>query len=197
MEREQFHTYLQNPNLLDAGSLEKIKNITLEFPWFQTGWMLYLMNLKNVNSADYHSVLKKVAIMVPERKNLFKFLNGELPKRQLGIEKLKVASGLYRLVGTGDEMGNNHLIDRFLSTNPEMKRNSGEAVEFKSDKGFLEKSLAESDELITETLASIYFQQKKYEKAQKAYQKLSLKYPEKSVYFAGRIKEIEVLKNNN
>jgi tetratricopeptide (TPR) repeat protein len=197
MEREQFHTYLQDPNRLNAGSLEEIKNITLEFPWFQTGWMLYLMNLKNVNSPDYHSVLKKVAIMVPERKNLFKYLNGELPKRQPGIEKLRVASGLYRLVGTGDEMGKNHLIDRFLSSDPGMIRNSGEAIEFKTDKAFLEKSLAESDDLITETLASIYFQQKKYEKAQKAYQKLSLKYPEKSVYFAARIKEIEVLKNNN
>ena len=51
--------------------------------------------------------------------------------------------------------------------------------------------------VITETLASIYFQQKNFDKALDAYKKLSLKYPEKSVYFAGRIEEIELLKNNN
>ena len=56
--------------------------------------------------------------------------------------------------------------------------------------------MEENDEIITETLASIYTQQKNYDKALIAYQKLSLKYPEKNIYFASRIKEIEVLKNN-
>ena len=65
-----------------------------------------------------------------------------------------------------------------------------------SNKDVSSRSVAENDELITETLAAIYYQQKNYEKAQEAYQKLSLKYPEKSVYFASRIKEIEVLKKN-
>ena len=55
----------------------------------------------------------------------------------------------------------------------------------------ISKSLSESDELITETLGNIYFQQKKYDKALDAFKKLSLKYPEKSVYFAARIEEIE------
>jgi len=55
----------------------------------------------------------------------------------------------------------------------------------------LKNSVAEPDEMVTETLAMIYFQQKKYDKALEAFQKLSLKYPEKSAYFASRIEEIE------
>lgn len=47
--------------------------------------------------------------------------------------------------------------------------------------------------LLTETLASIYVKQKNYSRAIEIYKGLSLKNPEKSVYFASRIKEIEKL----
>ncbi|NUM51334.1 MAG: hypothetical protein HUU48_09475 [Flavobacteriales bacterium] len=53
------------------------------------------------------------------------------------------------------------------------------------------KSVTENDELITETLAHIYFLQGNYQKALNAYKKLSLKYPEKKSYFATQIKLIK------
>lgn len=53
------------------------------------------------------------------------------------------------------------------------------------------KSVTENEELITETLAHIYFLQGNYQKALNAYKKLSLKYPEKKSYFATQIKLIK------
>ncbi len=92
----------------------------------------------------------------------------------------------------------NSLIDKFLSsTQPSSHAKYREEItpsDYQSDE-ILEKSLSESDEIVTETLAMIYFQQKKYDKALESFQKLSLKYPEKSAYFASRIEEIEKLKN--
>ncbi len=44
---------------------------------------------------------------------------------------------------------------------------------------------------ITETLAQIYLRQKLYRKALEAYEKLSLKYPEKKTYFANLIEKIK------
>ena len=51
--------------------------------------------------------------------------------------------------------------------------------------------------IMTETLAKVYLEQKKYDKAIQAYEILILKYPEKSSIFAIRIKGIKILQQNN
>ncbi len=50
---------------------------------------------------------------------------------------------------------------------------------------------APDDDLVSESLAEIYRKQGLVEEAKAIYRKLSLKFPEKSVYFAGILKEIE------
>ena len=59
------------------------------------------------------------------------------------------------------------------------------------------ESTKENESLMTETLARVYLEQKKYDKAIQAFTILSLKYPEKSSFFADRIKAIQFLKKNN
>jgi len=55
----------------------------------------------------------------------------------------------------------------------------------------------DSDDLMSETLASIYIKQKHYRKAISIFEKLRLKYPEKNTYFANQINELEKLIINN
>jgi tetratricopeptide (TPR) repeat protein len=52
-------------------------------------------------------------------------------------------------------------------------------------------SIADAGEIVSETLANIYAQQGNYHKAINAFEKLSLKYPEKSHLFAARIRELK------
>ncbi|WP_319500938.1 tetratricopeptide repeat protein [uncultured Draconibacterium sp.] len=199
MEREQILTYINASKSLNGETLDEVKKLTSDLPWFSAGWLLYLKNLKNLGHSDYDAVLKKVAVMVPDRKVLFKFLNDELPKKQVeaALENTQVT---YRLEGDVELQSENSLIDKFLSTDSMLLRTTKLNLSTNgngSDKAHIDQSVKEDEELVTETLASIYFQQKNFDKALDAYKKLSLKYPEKSVYFAGRIEEIELLKNNN
>ncbi len=88
------------------------------------------------------------------------------------------------------------LIDDFLERNPKivpMKKTDITPVHQSAN--FVQNT-AEYSDLMTETLAQIYIEQKKYDKAIKAYKILILKYPEKNSLFANRIKEIENLKNS-
>lgn len=63
-------------------------------------------------------------------------------------------------------------------------------TEFFSPENMAKMSLAENEDFVTETLASIYAKQGNNKKAISAYEKLSLKFPEKSNYFARLIQEL-------
>lgn len=85
------------------------------------------------------------------------------------------------------------IIDKFIESNPKI----GPIKETSINTSLLEQTSQEPSHLMTETLARIYLEQKKYKKAIQAYEILILKYPEKSIFFANRIKDIKDLQQNN
>ena len=87
---------------------------------------------------------------------------------------------------------NKALIDKIIETNPGLIRNKEEPKFFTPDTKAKE-SLIENEHLVTETLAKIYALQGSVNKAVRAYEILSLKFPQKSAYFASLIQK---LKNN-
>ncbi|PHQ57483.1 MAG: hypothetical protein COC16_00920 [Lutibacter sp.] len=84
------------------------------------------------------------------------------------------------------------LIDTFIKTKPKIKPADKSAINI----DLSPESSTENESIMTETLAKVYLEQKKYENAVKAYHILSLKYPEKSGFFADRIKAIKILQRN-
>ena len=54
-------------------------------------------------------------------------------------------------------------------------------------------SLLDDDTFLTETLAQVYIKQKKYEQALTIIKRLSLNFPNKSIYFADQIRFLEYL----
>lgn len=85
------------------------------------------------------------------------------------------------------------LIDKFIETNPKIPAvKQGTATNATFDLNKEDHSM-----LMTETLAKVYLEQKKYQKAIQAYEILILKYPEKITFFADRISDIKILQQNN
>jgi hypothetical protein len=86
-----------------------------------------------------------------------------------------------------------NIIDKFIEANPKI----APVKETTKPPANISKSAEEPTHLMTETLAKVYLEQKKYTKATQAYEILILKYPEKSSFFADRINEIKNLQQNN
>jgi len=82
------------------------------------------------------------------------------------------------------------LLDSFISVRSRTKPKFSKS---KTSNDFDIPEFHKTSELVTETLAKIYLSQGHLEKALITYEKLSLKYPQKNIYFANQIEKIKEL----
>jgi tetratricopeptide (TPR) repeat protein len=81
-----------------------------------------------------------------------------------------------------------NILDRFIKENPSISRPK---AEFFNPVNMARQSVEEDEELVTETLASLFYKQGNHKKAIRAYEKLCLLYPSKMSYFASLIQKIK------
>lgn len=94
---------------------------------------------------------------------------------------------------SSETLSKSDLIDKFITTKPKI----APVKKTVSLKNLAQENSFNSNELMTETLAKVYLEQKNYKKAIQAYRILSLKYPEKNSFFADRIADLEKIEINN
>ena len=92
-----------------------------------------------------------------------------------------------------DQLKKFDLIDKFIESNPKISPVRQDAPK----QNIAKERTMPPDTLMTETLARIYVEQKNYQKAIQAYKILSLKYPEKSGFFADQIQALKKLQKQN
>jgi len=80
------------------------------------------------------------------------------------------------------------ILDDFIKNQPSISRPK---ATFFNPLEVAKESVVDQESIVSETLATIYYDQGHLQKAIKIYQKLSLKYPEKSSYFAALIEKAE------
>ena len=91
---------------------------------------------------------------------------------------------------SNEEIDKEFLINRFIENNPKIS-----TLRKEEESKITVPEIKPDHFLMTETLAKVYLEQKKFSNAIKAYEILSLKYPEKSGFFADQIKKIKILQN--
>lgn len=199
---------IQNPHIIDKDESIYISNILENFPYFQTAHILYSKALQNTKSIRFKSQLKKAAIYSGDRNLLFDIISQQ---EDLNISKATIKDKLIKeekkaelhsfldwisIVQTkkivrSKKQKSDEIINIFLEKKPKIKNNK---QRFFNASENAKKSIVENNDIITETLAKVYTKQEHFEKAILAYQKLSLKYPQKSSYFADQIKVIKKIK---
>ena len=86
------------------------------------------------------------------------------------------------------KLSRKELIDKFILENPSISRPK---AEFYNPISVAQNSITDQGNIVSETLAKVYENQGYFEKAISIYEKLGLKYPEKSRYFAAQIERIK------
>jgi hypothetical protein len=309
MNRQQIRAVMNDPGMLNQDTLDSIKVILDEYPFFHVGRLLWIKNLHVLDHIRYNNELKLAAAHLPDRRKLYELIfsattvepststkdvapvvsiagvnqstvkeqqeevlsaevgteteavpektESRVGKQEVSIRSVSVESGRetdsevrfafpafidslempdnylleYEIGGntiynleeeTGDKFDEARSFSDWLSvlkSSPIAAQKKQEAETKQVSKkdllieSFLQggrkkkiepvsegagvgtediaaKSLEEKDDLITETLANIYIKQKNFIKARDIFERLRLKYPEKSVYFARRIEQI-------
>ena len=85
------------------------------------------------------------------------------------------------------------LIDKFIASSPKIQPVKKDTTTH----NIAQSQMMQPETLMTETLARIYVEQKNYDKAIQSYKILSLKYPEKSGFFADHIQAIKEIQEQN
>ncbi len=175
-----------------------VKKIIKEYPYFMAARVLELDILKTTNQKGYKNALRACALQTAQRNVLYQHIQDLAHSIKDDKKQLTVPNddNMHSFLHWLELIDDNHTdrtpskfdwIDVFLAQNAKIS-----AVKSTGPKKNLSKEHPLSkNEIMTETLAHLYWKQKKYDDAKKAFKILSLKYPEKSSLFANHIKQIK------
>ncbi len=201
---------------LDVSELESLVN---KYPYFTVAQVLLAVSMGRVDDERTTQQLRRAAAMAPDRnalRKLFTKLPDEFVDTEEDIdlemaqleEKKKNLDELMAIIDykiaelerkkkspkkAEKKLSKAEIIDKFIAENPSISRPK---QEFFNPISAAQESVIDQENIVSETLAMIYENQGYFEKAISIYEKLKLKYPEKSIIFAGRINVLKEKLNN-
>ena len=195
MTSKELIKYLQNPAAISQADIYDVEQLYEQYPYCSAIAILYLKALADREDLKFNNKLKKIALSVYSRERLHEitYLKAEVKTPEIipaaySIEDIPVKTKAIDFRGQS-------LIDKFIESNPKISPISTGPEEHTNEPITQEIDVTET--IFTESLAKIYIKQKQYDKAKRIFERLNLKFPEKSSYFADQIKNIDKLITNN
>ncbi|RPG58188.1 MAG: hypothetical protein CBD95_002400 [Flavobacteriales bacterium TMED235] len=187
---------LENIKSLEKKDQQLFKKLAKKYPFFIPFKIINLILSKKYNNLDYDKNLEICATQISDRTYLYEIVqNGVLNENQ----KFEILKDLKE-----KSHDNKKSFIEWIKTAKPLTEN--EKLNSKPDILFnLFKEVSESkrkvkkikkEDYMTQTLAELYIEQKKFKEALKAYEILSLKYPEKISLFANQINFLRKKLNN-
>ncbi|MFL2573317.1 MAG: hypothetical protein ACJ0P8_02620 [Flavobacteriales bacterium] len=191
------------PYVFSDKEINFLSDLTLSYPYCQNAQILLCKALHDSSSIKFKSQLKKAASHSAKRSLLFEILHEKKDDAKKHENKINYNKNEYsfsewisiiqtKKIDRSGKISNNEIINLFLEKKPTITKKSKQKFYKASENA--KTSIQENNEIISETLAKVYTRQEHYEKAISIYKKLSLKYPQKSIYFADQINLINKLK---
>ena len=172
---------------LDKKDQSLFKKLSKRYPVFIPFKIINLMLSKKFNTIDYNDNLEICATQISDRRYLYQIIESKILSEN---KKFEIFEDLKDISNDGKKT----FIEWIKSTKPTVENLK---FDFNLHKNFelirnIEKDKIKSKKIkkqdyMTETLAELYIEQKKFKEALKAYEILSLKYPEKISLFANQI----------
>jgi hypothetical protein len=185
MNRDNIIKYIRQPDLLDQKTLPEIEELLDAFPYFQTACLLHVKNHHNIKSLQFNDSLKSASARIGDRTVLYHLIHGLISEK---LHDTRQPAGPKKIPAEEKQSKDKELIDAFIKTQPRIIMGKDE---LKDQEDISEAFIKPDEQLMTEILAQIYARQGYYSKAIHVYETLSLKFPEKSSYFAAQINKIK------
>ena len=212
MRNDKLISFIKNPRIIGKQDIADMRISLQAFPYFTSMQLLFTRGLYNTDSITYNRQLRKSAAFAGDRKLLFKLITkkkyGSENIKHINTEDTKITQNSNELnIGKPLDFSEDEthsfsewlaltkarkierkevdLVDKFIESGSIINKPKRE--KFFSPSESAKISLVENDEIVTETLARVYLEQGHLDKSIQAYKKLSLKFPQKSSFFAGSL----------
>ena len=219
MDIKKLTRLFEHPEIINNQDVSTLEEIVKDFPYFTAAQVLLAVGMTRGGHENATVQLRKAAAMAPDR-NVLRKLCTQLPDEYVATdeeidqemaqleEKKKNLDELMAIIDykiaelerkktapkkAEKRLSKAEIIDKFIAENPSISRPK---QEFFNPISAAQESVIDQENIVSETLATIYENQGYFEKAISIYEKLKLKYPEKSIIFAGRINALKNKLNN-